>query len=89
MTDIKKTLLRQAKRAEDAYDTAGKLAVACDAVEEDLRQHAYYKSLVDRTTEADMKAIKACMDKTHAALRKSMDCMSEIKAVLKDISGRD
>ena len=87
--DIKKTLLRQAKRAEDAYDMAGKLVVACDAVEEDLRQYAYYECLVDRTTEDDMKRIKACMDKTHASLRKSMECLSEIKAVLKDISGRD
>ena len=87
--DIKKTLLRQAKRAEDAYDMAGKLVVACDAVEEDLRQYAYYKSLVDRATEEDLKAIKTRMDKTHASLRKSMECLSEIKAVLKDISGRD
>ncbi len=89
MMDIKKALLRQARRAEDAYDMAGKLVVACDAVEEDLRQYAYYKTTVDRATEADMKAIKACMDKTHASLRKSMDCMSEIKTLLKDIVGRD
>lgn len=89
MMDIKKALLRQEARAKDAFELADKLMFLCEENEETLRMYAYSKVMHVLTTEEDMKRIKALMDKTHASLRKSMECMIEIKTILKDITGRD